>query len=235
MDAPSVLRAIRRAWYLVLIGAIGAVAAAVFLNMSAVDIYETSSTYIVTPSLDATNPDAVQESIRTLDDARSRAIVATYAEVLESGSLHTEAAFSVGLDDIAVADYEFSAAILPEANVVELTIRGPQPQAAVLLSGAVGTMAAERFSELYQIYGIVLLDAPVVPASPSNTPLMQVIVMAAALGSLAGAALALLWGAPQVRREQSRQRRLLSYTVSEEPSVVTPLRHREDRQAAGSG
>jgi capsular polysaccharide biosynthesis protein len=235
MDAASALRAIRKAWYLVLIGAVAAVAAAVALNMSEAEVYESSSTYIVTPSLDASDPDAVQESIRTLDDARSRAIVATYAEVLESGSLHTEAGLSVGLDDVAVDDYEFSAAILPEANVVELVVRGPQPQATVLLSGAVGTMAAERFSELYQIYGIVLLDAPAIPTSPSNTPLTQVIVMAAALGSLAGAALALLWGAPQVRREQSRQRRLLSYAVSEEPSVVTPLRHREDRQAAGSG
>ena len=76
---------------------------------------------------------------------------------------------------------------------------------------------------------------PSTPTSPANTPLMQALVMAAALGSLAGAALALLWGAPQVRREQSRQRRLLSYAVSEEPSVVTPLRHREDHRAAGSG
>ena len=50
-----------------------------------------------------------------------------------------------------------------------------------------------------------------------------------------GSALALLWGAPQVRRIQQRERRLLSYSVSGEPSVVTPLRNREDQQAAGSG
>lgn len=213
MDASSALRAIRRGWYLVVLGVIGAVAAAAVLNLTADPIYETSSTYIVTPSLDTTNSDAVQESIRTLDDARSRAIVATYAEVLESGSLHTEAALTVGIDEITAKDYEFQAAILPEANVVELTIRGPVPQATVLLSGAVGAMAAERFSELYQIYGIVLLDAPATPTSPANTPLLQALVMAAALGSLAGAALALL-GVPRKCAGNSRDSAVFSPTQS---------------------
>jgi len=176
----------------------------------------------------------VQESIRTLDDARSRAIIATFAEVLDSSGIHAEAARGVGIAELAVSDYNFSSAILPEANVVELTILGPVAHATVLLSGAVGNLAAERFSELYQIYDIVLLDPPLTPTSPANTPLLQTLVMAGALGTLAGAALALLWGAPKVRKVKQRERRLLAYGVSEQPSVVTPLR-REDHRAAGSG
>ena len=233
MDASTALLAIRKGWFLVVLGIAGAVAVSTTLQASAEPFYESSSTYIVTPMQDPTDPSVVQESIRTLDDARSRAIIATFAEVMDSGGIHAEAALGVGIADLNISDYDFSSAILPEANVVELTVRGPSAQATVLLSGAVGSLAAERFSGLYQVYDIVLLDPPAVPTEPANTPLIQTIVMAAALGLMAGAALALLWGAPKVRKVRQRERRLLSYSVSEEPSAVTPLR-REDHRAAGS-
>jgi len=235
MNASTALTAIRKGWYLVLAGILGSISVAVALEASADPFYQSAATYIVTPIQNPVDPDVIQESIRTLDDARSRAIVATFAEVLESGGIHREAASTVGIDEPTVADYEFSAVILPEANVVELTVQGPVPQATVLLSGAVGSLGAARFSDLYQIYDIVLLDPPAIPTAPANTPFLQTLVMAGALGLLAGAALALLWGAPRVRREQQRQRRLLSYAVSEEPSVVTHIRTREDQRAAGSG
>ncbi|MCJ7725502.1 MAG: hypothetical protein MUP76_03840 [Acidimicrobiia bacterium] len=235
MDAATALRAIRRGWYLVVIGVAAAIGVTVVMQLAAEPFYQTSATYIVSPMQDPADPTVVQESIRTLDDARSRAIVATFAEVLDSGGIHAEAARLVGIDDLVSTDYDFSSAILPEANVVELTVRGPQASATVLLSGAVGDLAAERFSELYQIYDIVLLDPPVTPTSPANTPLMQMLVMAGALGLLVGAALALLWGAPRVRRNQQRERRLLAYAVTEDPTVVTHLRSREDQRAAGSG
>ncbi len=234
MDASTALRAIRRGWFFVLLGVVGAVGAAVALHASVEPFYQSSATYVVSPIQDSGDSAAVQESIRTLDDARSRAIVATFAEVLDSGGIHAEAVDAVGIAGLSVSDYDFATAILPEANVVELTVRGPEAYATVLLSDAIGTLAAERFSDLYQIYDITLLDPPAVPTSPANTSLMQTLVMAAALGVLAGAALALLWGAPKLRRVHQREQRLLSYTVSEQPSVVTPLR-REDHRAAGSG
>lgn len=235
IDAGTVVRSIRKGWFLVVLGALSAVGAAFALHATADPFYESTATYVVTPIQDPTDPAAVQESIRTLDDARSRAIVATFTEVLESGAIQAEAARSAGLGEDAADAYEVAAVILPEANVVELTVRGPDPQGTVLLSGAIGGLGAARFTELYQIYDIVLLDAPIVPDSPANPTLLQTAVMAGALGLLVGAALALIWGAPRVRREQRRERRLLSYSVSEDPGVVTPFRHREDRRAAGSG
>lgn len=235
MDASTVLRAIKKGWYFVLLGLLGAAAVAVAIFASAEPFYESSARYVVTPAKDPIDPGIVGEGIRTLDDARSRAIVATFAEVLGSGTIHQEAARSLGLDELTGAGYSFRSAILPEANVVELTVRGPTPQMTVLLSGAVGGSAADKFTELYQIYDIVLLDAPVTPTGPSNPTLLQTLVMSSALGLLAGAAMALLWGAPKVRREQRMHRRLSSYTATEQPSVVTPLHTREDRRVTGAG
>ncbi|MBU1227642.1 MAG: hypothetical protein KJ698_10610 [Actinobacteria bacterium] len=234
MDASTALRAIRTGWFFVLLGVLGAVGGAAALHATAAPFYQSSASYIVTPYQDPNDPGVVQESIRTLDDARSRAIVATFAQVLDSGDIQAEAAAGVGTAGLSVTDYDFAATLLPEANVVELTVTGPEPHATALLSDAVGSLASARFKELYQIYNIVRLDAPVVPTSPANTPLVQMLIMAGALGVLVGAALALLWGAPKIRRMHSREQRLLSYSVSEDPSVVTPFR-REDHRAAGSG
>ena len=235
MDASTVLRAIKKGWYFVLLGLLGAAAVAIAINASAEPFYESSARYIVAPAKDPVDPGTVGEGIRTLDDARSRAIVATFAEVLGSGTIHQEAARSLGLDELTSADYSYRSAILPEANVIELTVRGPNPQMTVLLSGTVGGSASEKFTELYQIYDIVLLDAPTTPTAPSNPTLLQTLVMSGALGLLAGGALALLWGAPKVRREQRMHRRLSSYTTPEQASVVTPLHSREDRRATGAG
>jgi len=235
MDASTALRAIRKGWYFVMLGLLGAVAVAMTMQASAEPFYESSARYVVAPVKNPTDPGTVEQSIRTLDDARSRAIVATFAEVLGSGTIHQEAARTLGLDEFAGAGYTFRSAILPEANVVELTVRGPAPQMTVLLSGAVGGSAAEKFTELYQIFDIVLLDAPTIPTSPSNPTLVQTLVMSGALGLLAGATLALLWGAPKVRRQQRMHRRLSTYVTPDQSAVVTPLHRREDHRATGAG
>lgn len=233
MDTSTALKAIRKAWYFVALGAVAAVAVAVYLEATALPMYDSSATYIVSPRLGDPAID-VEESVKTLDDARSRAIVSTYAEILGSDSVHQEASADLGLDPGALDEYSFKAVVLPEANVVELTVRGPSPQLATLLSGTVGGLAAERFTALYRIYDVGLLDPADTPTAPSNPTLLQTIVMAGGLGVLAGAAVALLVGAPRVRRQDRMHRRLTAY-VDPHRSVVTPLHRGEEHRVTGVG
>jgi capsular polysaccharide biosynthesis protein len=233
MQTSMALRSMAKGWYFVVLGLLAAVGAAVYLEATAVPVYDSSATYIISPKLD--DPAiSVEESVKTLDDARSRAIVSTYAEILSSESVHREASAGLGLDVTALADYDFNAAVLPEANVVELMVRGPDPQTTTRLSAAVGDLASERFTDLYLIYDVGLLDPAVAPTSPSNPTLVQTIAMACGLGLLAGAAVALLFGAPRVRREDRMRRRLTAYADSG-GSVVTPLHRGEEHRASGVG
>jgi capsular polysaccharide biosynthesis protein len=235
MEASLALRAIRRGWLLVLMGIAGAMSAGVTLHISADPVYESSARYIVAPVQDPTNPSTLQDGLRTLDDARSRAIIATFTQVLDTPTIHYEASLAAGIDAAALDGYTFRSAILPEANVVELVVRGPLPDATVALSNAVGTAAAARFTDLYPIFRISLLDAPAPPTGSANPTLIQTLATTGALGLLLGGGLALLWGAPRVRRERARHRRLLAYTVTEDPGVVTPLHRPQDRRASGAG
>ncbi|HSR15941.1 MAG TPA: hypothetical protein VLL51_09325 [Gemmatimonadales bacterium] len=230
MDLSSALRSIRKAWYFVALGILAAISVAVFMHGTSLPVYETSATYVVSPSQDPTVD--IAESVRTLEDPRSRAIVSTYAEVLVSAAIREQAAASLGLDLAGLAEYDFRSVLLPEANVVKLTVTGPSPQVAVLLSTTAGNLAAERFIELYRLFDIVLLDPAALPTAPANPTLLQTAVMAGALGMLGGTALALLWGAPKVRKQNRMRRRVDTY--GDRAGTVTSIElHRQRASGAG--
>lgn len=209
MDGASVARSLKRFWYLPVLGAMAAVSVAIVMSASELPLYEARSTYIVSPSASATVDAA--ESIRTLDDPRSRAVVSTYIEVLASSAVEREAAVALGLDPSITDDYTVAAVLLPEANVVEMTVVGPVPEIAVALSETVGTRASETFEALYQIYDVGLLDPPDLPTAPSGRALQETAALAAALGVLLGAAVAVLAGMPGEARRRRMHSRIEHY------------------------
>jgi uncharacterized protein involved in exopolysaccharide biosynthesis len=224
MDSSSALRAIGRGWYFLAVGAIAGAVAAVLLTARQQPVYEAASTYIVSPRVDGTTDAA--ESVRTLDGDRARAIVSTLVEVMTSSTVQQEAAATIGMEAATLADYSVQAVVLPEAYVAELTVVGPVAQNAVLLSAAVGNLAAARFVDLYQIYDVGLLDPADLPTGPVNRGLIETAVMAGALGLLAGAVVALIAAAPRIRRSNMMQRRLASYG-GEATVTLLPTERRE--------
>jgi capsular polysaccharide biosynthesis protein len=203
MDAATALAALRRGWFFVVIGGAVAAAAALLLTAASVPSYEASSTYVVSPPNGAGASD-VAESIRTLDDPRSRAVVGTFVEVLSSATIQGRGAALAGLPPGTLDDYSVRAVVLPEANVVELAVRGPAPEVAAALSGAIGISAAETFIDLYRIYDVSMLDGAETPDSPA--------------GRLAGQA-------PPNRL----QARLASYG-REPAAIITPLHRDQERR-----
>jgi len=209
VDGTSVARSLKRYWYLPVLGALAAISAAVVLSASEVPIYESKATYIVSPGSSVTVDAA--ESIRTLDDPKSRAVVSTYIEVLASQAVEREAAISLGLDPSIADDYDVSALLMPEANVVELTVAGPVPEIAVALSETIGARGSETFETLYQIYDVGLLDPADFPTEPSGRALEETALLAAALGFLLGAGVAVLAGMPVEGRRRKMQSRIEHY------------------------
>lgn len=221
MDTSTALRAVTRGWFFVVLGGAVAATAAFVLFATASPQYEASSTYVVSPADSGATYD-IAESIRTLEDARSRAIVSTFVEVLSSTTVHARGAVLAGLSSGILEDYAVRAVVAPEANVVELTVRGPAPEVAAALSGAIGFAGAETFIGLYKIYDVSLLDAADVPESPAGRGLASTIGLAWILGLAAGAAVALLWGLAKGGAPDRLQTRLASYD-RELTAVITPL------------
>lgn len=227
MDAASAARSLKRFWYLPVLGALAAVAAATVLSAAAVPVYEARSTYIVSPAL-GTGADPA-ESIRTLEDTRSRAVVSTYLAVLASGAVEREALATLALDPRLADDYEVRAVLLPEANVVEMTVTGPSPEIALALSETIGASGSATFEDLYQIYDIGLLDPPELPTAPAGPSLTQTAAMAAALGILAGGAVGVLAGLPGERKQQAVRTRIERYGGSGTATVTALPVDRDER------
>jgi len=230
MDTVTAYRALRRGWHLLVIGALMAAAVGAFLSQRAPRIYEVAATYVISPA--QTDAGGINDTVRTIEDARSRAVVGTYVEILASDSVAADAAAAIGMTTDLLEGYEISAVVLPEANIAELTVTGPDPILLADLVDSVGRVGGERFVGLYGIYATIPLDLPEVPTEPANPGLLQTAMLAAALGLLAGAAAALIVWGPRERRNREVMVRIDAY--GDPGATVTPLPTR-DRRATGTG
>ena len=225
MDVQAAFDSLKRGWYYVVLAALGAAAAGFFLASSQPPTYETTASYIVSPT--RANADAAAEAVRTLDDARSRAIMTTFAEVLGSATTTADAMTSIGVAEDDREAYDFRTVVVPEANNADLTVAGPDASLTVALADAVGQIGAQRFVDLYGIYDIGLLDPAAAPTSPSNRGPIETAIVAAALGILVGAVIALAVNAPRIRKNRSMRRRIASY--GDAGATVTPLNEDGER------
>jgi len=227
MDGSTVLRVLRRTWWIVVLAAVAAAGAALYLGSRQELRYQSVASYVVSPHQGDVTADII-ESVRTLDQARARALVSTYVEMLTGTAVQDEAAAALGLGAFPEG-YEVAAVVAPEAYVAELQVTGPAAADAAVLSGAIGTAASARFVGLYQIYDIVLLDPASVPTDPVNRGPVETALLGAALGLMAGLAIAVLAGAPRVRRRRHMQQRLEPYGTPDATVTLFPAERRATR------
>jgi capsular polysaccharide biosynthesis protein len=227
MDGSTMLRALRRTWWIVVLAALAAAGAALYLGSRQDLRYQSVASYVVSPHQSDATADVI-ESVRTLDQARARALVSTYVEMLTSTAVHDEAAAALGLG-VFPEGYEVDAVVAPEAYVAELHVTGPAATDAAVLSGAIGVAASARFVGLYQIYDVVVLDPASVPTDPVNRGPVETALIGAALGLMAGLAIAVLAGAPRVRRRRRMQQRLEAYGTTDATVTAFPAERRTTR------
>ena len=216
MDFKTTLLALRSGWYFVALGIVVAAAGAFALHRTSDPVYEATATYVVSPGLDAA-PDDVAEGVKTLDSSRSRSIMTTLTEITMSETILEEAIAELGLDPAIAASYSVDSVVVPEANVIQTTVIGPEPEVSASLTMLVGNLGGLRFVGLYQIYDVAILDPAVVPTSPSNPGLPTLLVLTSVLGLAAGAGAALLrfaWGG---------ERRTVGSRLKAYDPAVTPI------------
>ena len=222
MDMNTALNALRRGWIFPFVGMLAAVAVTAGLQRTQDPSFTAAGTYLIVPS--PSDPDII-ENIKTLDATRSRTLLTTLTEIMTSDTVVGEAAAIVGIDP---EQFKVTAAALPEANGVVLRVIGPEPVLTSALAEAVATAATQRFVALYRIYEVSVLDAPVSPAEPAGRGLIELLVLAAAVGLIAGGSLALLRNTDGPRSRSTVSRRIDAYGGN-----VTPLRDRDRIQRAG--
>lgn len=217
MNFQTTLTALRSGWQFIAVGILVAVAVALALHSTAEPMYEASASYVVSPGAGADAGD-VTEGVKTLDSSRSRAIMTTLTEITMSDTVLEEAFADLGLEEPAESEYTVESVVIPEANVIETTVTGPDASTAAALAASVGEIGALRFIALYQIYDVVVLDPASTPTEPSNPGLAVLLVLTTAIGLVAGIAAALLRYAAGGGGRRTVHNRLSAYDKS-----VTPI------------
>lgn len=168
----------RRNWWIMALTAGTALLISIVLSTLTEPTYQTSARFIISPNRELDDHDIIN-SLEALD---KRSVVVTYAEVLRSNRILGAALREVDVAAATLVDYELTAVVLPETNVLELTVIGPDPAQTAALANAVGEKAIEYMSRLYPIHQVDFLDRAPEPKLPFAPQPVKNAILSLALG-----------------------------------------------------
>lgn len=210
MEVRFILKILQRSWWLILISALLALNfSLIYSYYIAVPEYEAVARFIVSPNLQNTDSQDVLNSLEALGDSRS--IIATYAEVLSSYQLTQSALQVLGENPNDFAYYTTSATLLPEANIIRYSVKGPNPEVAALLANGIGQYAIDYVRKLYIIYNIDFLDKAIPPDEPNQPRPLQDAALALMIGVVVGVGLAVFRDQVSTTLNRFSQRNTIDY------------------------
>jgi len=191
MEIKLYFQILRRGWWIILLTALAAMTASLIVSYISKPIYRVSTSFIVipNPSLLSGSSGILLDSLATLD---KRSISQTYAEILNSPRIYRETLSQLGFNELALIDYTYSAVVLPDSNIIELAVEGPDPGTIVLLANSIGERGKNYVQTTYKIFDMAVLDPAILPIEPIRPQPIRDAGIAVALGLGVGVALAFL-------------------------------------------
>jgi diguanylate cyclase (GGDEF)-like protein len=209
MEIKLYLRMLQRSWWIIALTGLVALCAALVASYLATPIYRSSARYIVSPNPSYLKNETDYNLIYSLDTLDKRTIITTYAGVLNSPRIYAETVQSLNLAPSDVAGYSYSAVVLPETNIIQFSMDGPDPARVAALTNGMGQHAVQYVEGLYQVYNMSLLDPASVAVQPISPNPLRDGGVALVVGLALGAALALLNELLRTPFRNFRQRRTL--------------------------
>jgi hypothetical protein len=157
LDWSRVGHALRRAWLLLLLGAVVAGTAAFVLVSQQPTVHRATGKVIVAPETDDVSY-ATVDSLRLLSQP---GMLGTLAELFQDRTALAEAAESADVGADTLEEYTVSAEIVQESMVLAVHVDGPDGAAAERLGTSVMERGAARFQTLYPVYRVDALQPPI--------------------------------------------------------------------------
>ena len=204
MEIKLYLRMLQKGWWIIALTILVAINVALITSYFTKPIYQASASYSVSPSASLAGSD--QDVLNSLEALDKRSIIQTYAEFLNSQRIYEETVQAMGLSMEELAETSKSTVVLPDANILVLPIQGPDAVLIADLANKVGKNAIDNIKQLYKVYDINPLDPASVPSIPIRPQPVRDAGVAALLGIVIGAALAIVSGQVRVPLEAYKQR-----------------------------
>ncbi len=189
MEIRFYLKIIQRGWWLILVTTLVAVnSSLVYSYYFTTPMYEAVARFIVSPNIQNTASKDIVNSLEALD---KRSIISTYAEVLNSHEIINSTKELLREKPNDFKDYTTSVTVLPDANIIRFSVKGPTPEVAALLANSIGQHAIDFVENLYVIYDINFLDKALIPTTPYQPQPAQDAGLALMVGLVLGVGLAI--------------------------------------------
>lgn len=180
----------KRYWWLILLAFAIGFGSAAFFTRRRPPTYRATTTLVVGPNETLKTTREVVDSLNTLD---RRSVVATFAQLPSGRTVRERAQQQLQLAEAQLAPFEVRTAVVPDTNVLEVSVEGPDPRLAAGFADAVADQTTGYAREVYDIYGMKVLDRARVPAEPAGPGLSRNLLVGAVLGLLIGVGVASLF------------------------------------------
>lgn len=177
-------------WRLILAVFLLTLGATAMLTARQQPVYEASATYVVKLNTFLIDDKNFVSALDIL--SRRTEISTTYAEIAKSRHIKTLAADSLSLPEESRRNLSVDARLIPGTNLLELTVQASDLALAVNFINAIGEMTQSYVDNLYEVYALEELDAPVARSSPIRPRTALNLAVGAMAGLMLGISMAFL-------------------------------------------
>ena len=206
MNIKMYFRMIQKGWWIIVLTVLATLNVILIIDMFSAPIYEATTRMIVLPNAESFAGKDFVSSLSSLDNS---SIVTTYADVFDSEFNQQAFINTLNLTEEEITEYSQSTVVLPDSNVLEIYVSGPNAEITAKWANGVARTGIDYMRNLYQVYEVNILDAAVVPTEPISPRPARDLSLGGVLGLLVGVILAILRDQLRIPLEAYRQRRLV--------------------------
>jgi len=186
------LDTVRRRWWIATVIVVAALVTALILTSQQKALYRSSTTIAIAPAASISD---LNEVVRSLDTLERRTIIATVARIAGTTDFRDQAAVAARVPVADARGAEISATVLPNTNLLRITVEGDDPQRVATLANAAAATLAETTAKMYRVYQLTVISR----ATPASQPFFPnpgrnyTVALVSGLVAAAGALFLLHW------------------------------------------
>ena len=183
MDFLAFVRMLRQSWWIVVLTIVGSLGSTAFFTHTQTPIFQATTTLVVWPTKNMTD---LNDLVRSLDTLDRRVYVAMYSKIPSSQIVRGRAQEKLGLSLPQLEPYLINTVVIPDTNILNVSVEGPDPHLTANLANAVAEQAKQYIEESYTVFELKILDRATQPVLPARPNMGRNLSVATVLGLLAG-------------------------------------------------
>ena len=183
MFLQQIIKAIASGWKWIVAFVLLAICVSLLISTTTVPIFQASATFVIAPNKDLPSSRDVVSAFTALDTLD---IFSTYADILSSVRVISEANKIVGLSDEDLAGYGITTAMNPDSIILRLSVEGSDPNTAAYLANEMGKYGIQFINAYFSVFEIDFLDQAITPSAPYKPRTYRDMAIAAGVGLILG-------------------------------------------------